>query len=200
MNSKITVGVTGGIGSGKSYICSILENMGYPVFFSDKVSKSLLVEDQAIISKLKELLGNEAYHSDGSVNKPYIASQIFTDDAKLMAMNNIVHPAVREAFAEFVAQQNSPIVFNEAAILFETGAYTQFHKVILVVSPETLRIKRVLERENTSETEIKARMAKQWSDDQKIPLTDYIIRNGEHDMLLPQITEIIADLLPASQV
>ena len=195
MNSKYLVGVTGGIGSGKSFICSILEKMGYPVFYSDKASKHLLATHPNIISNIKELLGEEAYFSDGSVNRAYIANQIFKDQQKLESMNGIMHPAVREAFRDFSEQQNSPIVFNEAAIIFETGSYSQFDKTILVTAPKSLKLERVLERDQTSRASIEERMKNQWTDEQKIPLANYIIHNGESDMILPQIDTILNDIL-----
>ena len=168
--------------------------MGYPVFYSDKVSKLLLSSDISIISKIESLLGTESYFDDGSINKGFIASQIFNDDEKLKGMNAIMHPAVREAFREFVKNQNSKFIFNEAAILFETGAYQQFDKTILITAPKQVKIDRILKRESISENEIEVRMSKQWTDEQKIPLADYIVRNGDDDMLLPQLTEILEDL------
>ena len=168
--------------------------MGYPVFYSDKVSKLLLSSDISIISKIESLLGTESYFDDGSINKGFIASQIFNDDEKLKGMNAIMHPAVREAFRGFVKNQNSKFIFNEAAILFETGAYQQFDKTILITAPKQVKINRILKRESISENEIEVRMSKQWTDEQKIPLADYIVRNGDDDMLLPQLTEILEDL------
>lgn len=195
MKSKITVGVTGGIGSGKSFVCKILENMGYPVFYSDKVSKSLLSSDANIKTKIVALLGEQSYRENGSIDKGYIASQIFNDDIKLKAMNAIMHPAVRKAFKEFAQNQENKIIFNEAAILFETGAYDQFNKTMLITAPKAVKMTRILKREKITEAEIESRMAKQWTDDQKKPLANYIVQNGENDMLLPQLSEILADIL-----
>ena len=169
--------------------------MGYPVFYSDSVSKSLLASNADIISKIKTLLGESAYFENGAINKAFIASQIFSDDSKLKAMNEIMHPAVRTAFHDFVQAKNSPIVFNEAAIFFETGAYKQFNKTILVTASESVKVKRILAREQITEAEIQSRMAKQWTDEKKIPLADYIVKNGENDMLLPQLSEILTDIL-----
>ncbi len=195
MEKRFKVGVTGGIGSGKSYICQILQNMGYPVFFSDQASKQLLANSPDIIAKVTTLLGSEAYHEDGSVNRAFIAAKIFNDGSLLEKVNEIMHPAVRAAFDSWADEQKETIVFNEAAILFETDGYQELDKNILVLAPESVKIKRVLEREETSEQEIKRRMSNQWSDEQKIPLADYIIRNGDEDMLMPQINEIIEDML-----
>lgn len=195
MKPTITVGITGGIGSGKSFICHILEQMGYPVFYADKVAKTLLAENAEIGEAIKNLLGDEAYLPNGVPNKPYIAAAIFNDGDKLKAMNAIVHPAVRKAFSDFAQQQESAMVFNEAAIIFETDSYKQFNKTILVTAPKALKLRRVLKRDQTTEADIEARMAKQWTDEQKMPLANYVIQNGENDMLLPQITDILTDIL-----
>lgn len=192
MKSNYTVGITGGIGSGKSYICKILENMGYPVFYADNVSKALLATAPEIISQIKVALGENAYNSDGTVNKVFIANKIFSDSNQLEKINQIMHPAVRKAFERFVKHQSCELVFNEAAILFETGGYDQFDKTILVTAPKPVKVSRLLLRNNTTIEQIESRMANQWTDDQKIPLADFVINNGESDMLLPQIERIIS--------
>ncbi|MFK8044967.1 MAG: dephospho-CoA kinase [Crocinitomicaceae bacterium] len=194
MKSKLTVGVTGGIGSGKSYICKILENMGYPVFYADQSAKSLLSKNPTLISKIKDLLGEDAYHHNNTINRKYIANQIFGDDSKLAAINNLVHPVVREAFSDFVNVQDSSVVFNEAAIIFETGSYKQFDKTILVTAPLETKVKRILKRDATTIPEIETRMEKQWSDERKISLADYTVNNDSEVMLLPQIIDIISSL------
>jgi len=190
----LTVGVTGGIGSGKSYICKILENMGYPVFYADKCAKSLLISNATLISQIKNILGNQAYDKNNAIDRKYVAAQIFGDDSKLAAINNLVHPAVRKAFSEFVEMQDSPIVFNEAAIIFETGSFNQFDSTVLVVAPNATKVNRILKRESISESEIEARMNKQWSDEKKIPLANYIINNDGESMLLPQLIHIVSSL------
>ncbi|PZE17042.1 dephospho-CoA kinase [Putridiphycobacter roseus] len=192
---KQSVGITGGIGSGKTYVARILESMGYPVFYSDQVSKSLLATSPEIIKAVTKLLGTKAYFEDGTVNKAYVAGKIFSDQDLLLQMNAIMHPAVRNAFQTFFKNQNAPLVFNEAAILFETGAHENLDKTILVVAPEKVRIERVLKRENISIAQVKERIEKQWADEKKLALSDYIIKNGNNDMLLPQINEILQSLL-----
>ena len=194
MKKQIKVGVTGGIGSGKSFICQILQNMGYPIFFSDQTSKHLLAHSPEIIAKVKSLIGQEAYHENGEVNRPFIASKVFSDESLLEKLNHILHPAVRLAFDEWSQEQDSAIVFNEAAILFETDGYLQLDKNILVIAPKQIKIDRILKRESISEQEIEKRMSNQWTDERKIPLADYIINNNEGAMLVPQINEIIEDI------
>lgn len=195
MKSNYAVGITGGIGSGKSYICKILENMGYPVFYADQASKKLLATDSDIIRKVKNVLGEAAYHKDGTVDKAFIANEIFANSDQLAKVNQIMHPAVRKAFKAFAKVQSSKIVFNEAAIIFETGGASQFDKTILVTAPKSVRMSRVLLRDNTTPAQVEGRMNNQWSDEQKISLADFIIYNGENDMLLPQIEEIISAIL-----
>lgn len=168
--------------------------MGYPIFFSDQVSKSILIQNKEVQKQVKLLLGDQAYLSDQEINRKFIANKIFSDDLLLEQMNNIIHPAVRSAFDEWAEKQDSDFVFNEAAILFETEGYLQLDKNILVVAKTETKILRVKERDNISEDEINNRMAKQWNDEQKTGLADYIISNNESDMLLPQIIEILDDL------
>ncbi len=169
--------------------------MGYPIFFSDQVSKKILVTEPEVVTKIKSLLGDQAYFEDGSINKVYIGSKIFSNQLLLKKMNAIMHPAVRLAFEKWALEQNSNIVFNEAAILFETNGYLQFDKTILVTAPKTTRIERVMNRETITVEAIEKRMANQWTDEQKMPLANYIIKNGPNEMLLPQINEIILDFV-----
>jgi len=168
--------------------------MGYPVFFSDQISKQLLAESPEVKIAIQDLLGADSYINN-QVNTTFIAQKVFSDKLLLKQMNAIIHPAVRASFSEWADDQNSNLVFNEAAILFETNGYQQFDKTILVTAPNSIKIKRVLDRDkNMTVDAIEERMKNQWSDDQKIPLADYIIRNDENDMLLPQILEILEDL------
>lgn len=169
--------------------------MGYPVFYSDQVSKSLLASDPKIIHKIKSTLGALAYKKDGSVDKSYIANQIFSNADQLEAVNQIIHPAVRKEFQDFTSSKSSPIIFNESAILFETGGYDQFDKTILVTAPHSVRVKRVLSRDGITAKQVENRIKNQWTDEEKVPLADFIIRNGENDMLLPQIDRIISAIL-----
>jgi dephospho-CoA kinase len=193
MNNYISVGITGGIGSGKSYICQTLEAMGYPVFYSDEQAKDIISNNPEAIAAITEIFGDEAY-LNGKLNKIYLAEKIFGDPSLREKMNAVVHPLVRQHFLVWASKTHSPIVFNEAAILFETGAYKNFDFVILVFSPEDLRLKRVMRRDGVSKEEVKARINAQWPDDKKIPLASFTINNDEKEPLLPQIVEIINQL------
>jgi dephospho-CoA kinase len=194
MNSIITIGITGGIGSGKSYICSILEATGYSVFYSDKVAKNTLATDIEVVTAVKNIFGASAYQEDGSVNRSYLASKIFSDNSLRVILNELIHPKVRAAFKTFASAQSSQLVFNEAAIIFETGGHTQFDKTILVSAPEALKIERLLKRDQSDIFAIKKRMDAQWSDEKKRELADFEIVNDQVLELLPQIMRIIEQL------
>ena len=187
------VGITGGIGAGKSIIGKMLMSLGYPVFYSDKEAKELMTTSVEIQRNLIDLFGQNAYQN-GELNRPFLAQQIFADKSKIQQMNNIVHPAVREHFNNWAKNQNSELVFNEAAILFETGAYKNFDYTILVTADESLRISRVMARDNISEEEVRNRMSKQWSDDKKVELANFVISNNENDLLIPQLNSILEKL------
>ena len=193
-NNKFIVGVTGGIGSGKTYVCRLLNTMGYPVFYSDTVAKQLLVNNPLIINQIKDIFGKKAYLKNGELNRPYLAEQIFNDKSKLQLMNSIVHPAVRNEFQIWVKAQNCCLVFYESAIIFESGSKSHFDKTILVVAPKKIKIKRLLERDQTQKENIEKRMANQWTDEEKKALADYIIYNNDKDPLLPQIHKILKKL------
>lgn len=184
------IGITGGIGSGKSVVGQILEAMHFPVYYSDQQSKILVDTDHVIREELIKLLGKEVY-LDGKLNRPFLTQQLFSNDDLRLKINQIIHPKVREAFTIWVNKQSSNLVFNEAAILFETGAYQSMDYTILVTAPLELRIERVLKRDNIAINEIQERMSKQWSDEEKIPLADFVIVNDEAKPLLKQVEAVI---------
>lgn len=164
--------------------------MGYPVYSSDQRAKELMHEDQTLINSLKELFGEEAY-LNSNLDRPYIATQIFQDNSKRTAMNNLVHPAVRADFKNWVTQQKSPIVFQESALLFETGNYRSFDAVILVSAPEEIRMKRVKERDQLTDEQVQARFNAQMSEAEKMKLTEYVVHNDGNQLLVPQILDLL---------
>lgn len=184
------IGITGGIGSGKSVVGQILEAMHFPVYYSDQQSKILVDTDLIIREELIKLLGTKVY-LDGKLNRPFLTQQLFSNDDLRLKINQIIHPKVREAFTNWVNKQSSNLVFNEAAILFETGAYQLMDYNILVTAPLELKIERVLKRDNIAINEIQERISKQWSDEEKIPLADFVIVNDEVKPLLQQIEAIL---------
>lgn len=193
-NLQLKIGLTGGIGSGKSTVARVLEAMGYPVFYSDNVSKELVNTDVEIRNGLIDLVGEQVYNHD-FLNREYLAQRIFSDDALRIKVNALIHPRVRLAFSEFAVQQASHLIFNEAAILFETGAHTKFDKTLLVVAPLELRIARVMERDKCSRENVLERIGKQWTDDKKKALADFVIVNDDKKGVLSQLESIISLLL-----
>lgn len=189
----IKVGVTGGIGSGKSYVCSIIEHLGFPVFYSDKVAKDLLHSDEVIKSKLIDIFGTSIYQNN-QLDKVQFSQLVFNDPILLNKVNSIIHPRVKELFHTWSLQQNSSILFNEAAILFETYSYKNFDATILVTSPLDLRIQRIIDRDGLSESDVMKRMENQWKDEAKKALATYCIVNDHKTGLLAQIEEIITNL------
>lgn len=167
--------------------------MGYPVFYSDHEARTILSEDNDTKQEVISLFGENAF-TNNVPNRAYIAQQVFQNSEKLEKLNALIHPKVRTKFETWKTLQQSPIVFNEAAILFETGAYKNFTKNILVTAPKDLRIARVLARDNSSVEEIEKRMASQWPENKKIALADFIIENNDKAAVLPQLESILKTL------
>lgn len=184
------IGITGGIGSGKSTIAKIIETLGHPVFYADKEAKNIMEYNSTVKAALKNWLGEEAI-IDNQLNKPYIASKIFNDASLKEKINNLVHPLVREAFQVFASKSKSDLVFMEAAILFETGSFKNMDKNLLVVADEKVRIKRVQRRDNISEEMVKDRIKHQWTDDKKVPLADFVIENNPTILVTPQVLKAL---------
>lgn len=192
--SFLKIGVTGGIGSGKTYICNIIQGLGYPVFFSDIEAKFIMQTDPEVVDNIKKLFGENTY-SYGELNRAHIAERAFQNPSLLAELNNIVHPAVRRKFQEFAENQcDKKLVFNEAAILFETGAYKNFDFNILVSAPKALKIERIMARDSISNEDVMIRMKNQWEDEQKIPLADFIIYNDEKSDSEAQVKRILKEI------
>jgi dephospho-CoA kinase len=188
------IGITGGMGSGKSFVCSIIENLGYPIFYSDKEAKWLMENNASLIAEIKKIVGNNAY-TNNKINKEEIRKYIFDSAEKRKKLNEIVHPAVTQHF-DYWAQQfkSNSLLFNESALLIETGSYKRFDKIILITASQDVKIKRLIQRENVSTEEIRLRMNSQLSDEVKKVHADYIIENNETELLLPKIITIIDQL------
>lgn len=184
------IGITGGIGSGKSTVSKIIETLGFPVFYSDEVAKNILNTDNQLKQKIINLFGDQAYLNN-HLNRPFIASKIFNDKDLKNQLNQIVHPAVRIAFENWSNKQNANLIFNEAAILFETGSYKNFDKNILITADLETRVARVMKRDNCSRDEVLQRINNQWSDEQKIKLADFVIHNNDDSRLIVQVEEIL---------
>ena len=191
------IGLTGGIGSGKSKIALRFLALGIPCYIADDRAKDLMNTSAHLKEAVCKVFGYGSY-LDGVLNRPYIANVVFKDASALAQLNALVHPAVAQDFIEWVAVQEAPYVIKEAAILFENGGSKLCDSVILITAPEALRLKRVLERDNSSVEAIQDRMSKQWSDDRKIPLADYHIENMEWDDTVLKIDEIHQELIQTS--
>lgn len=187
------IGITGGIGSGKSIVAKVLEAMNYPVYYSDDRSKIIVDTDPEIRSELIKLIGTEVYQDD-KLNRPFLAKLLFSDDEIRHKVNKIIHPVVREDFENWMLQQESNLIFNEAAIFFETGGHKTMDFNILVIAPFEIKIHRIMKRDNISREEVLERMSKQWSDEKKIPLADFVLVNDDVTPLLMQIETVIEKL------
>lgn len=170
------IGLTGGIGSGKTTISTMFKDLGVPVYIADVEAKKLMDTSKVIQRKLIELFGSKAYE-DGKLNRDFIASKIFNDNALLKKMNAIIHPRVAKHFEEWVQKQTSKYVIKEVAIIFEHNTQSQYDGIITVIADEEERITRVLKRDNTSRDKIQSIMKHQLSDDEKIKLADFVIVN-----------------------
>ena len=188
------IGLTGGIGSGKSKIMSVFSTYGIPCYESDRRAKWLMQMDAELKSQIKSFFGDQIYEKD-QFNQRKLAKLVFADKGKLEALNSLVHPRVKMDFKSFVSQQDTPYIIKETAILFETGGEKDCDATILVTAPEKLRLQRVLNREKISSMDLKARINNQWSDSRKILLADYIINNIDWDKTLKKIDEIHQKLL-----
>jgi dephospho-CoA kinase len=192
--TALKVGVTGGIGSGKTTVCKLIEKMGFPVFYADVEAKNLMRFNKNIVNGVIRLFGEAAYQGN-ELNRAHLAQIVFNNPSLLNELNKIIHPEVRLAFDNFALKnEHRKLVFNEAAILFETGAYKNFDATILVTASSENRILRVGDRDQMPREKILERMDNQWSDEKKIPLASYVILN-DHEALQPQIETILNDLL-----
>jgi dephospho-CoA kinase len=188
----LKVGITGGIGSGKTTICRIFETLGIPVFYADTVAKEIMVNDAILIQGVKDVFGKESYLPGDILNNKHIAGIVFNDAGELAKLNALVHPAVFRAFDSWVIQlpEKVPYVLKEAALLFESGSYKMCDKNILVTSPLELKLDRVMRRDGVTADQVKARMDKQFTDEKKIQMADYLINNNETDSLINQVMDL----------
>jgi dephospho-CoA kinase len=195
----MNIGITGGIGSGKTTICKVIEALGYPVYYADLEAKRIINENIGIQYELKELFGNEAF-LDRTLNRTFIANIVFNNEHKLNELNEIIHPAVRRDFYDWSKKQNNTLIFQESALLFETNASSFFDASILVLAPIEERINRTIVRDNCTREEVKARIRTQWTDERKADLSTFQISNGNQDMVLEQILICLTKLNTYSPV
>jgi dephospho-CoA kinase len=190
-DAPFVIGITGGIGSGKSIVCKLFSCLGISIYDADTRAKWLTNHDTTIRNKVIDLLGPEAYNSDGEYNRPYVASVVFHNESLLKELNAIIHPVVlRDTDAWMAARINDAYVIKEAAIMNAAGDKNNLDCVVVVQAPVELRIKRILERDQRSESEIRAIIERQVSDEKREAIADFIILNDENSALIPQVLSL----------
>jgi len=197
LSSKpILVGVTGGIGSGKSMVCKIFNTLGIPIYDADSQAKKLMLHDDVLKQQIVHELGKESYLENGSINRDFLAETVFSNSEKLDRLNQLVHPAVAKDFEAWVNEQETRYVIKEAALLIETGSYKHLDKLINVSAPVELRIERVIKRDAfRTHDEIRKIINNQLLEEARNEKADYVIKNDESELLVTQVTEIHKSLL-----
>ncbi|MDH5035410.1 MULTISPECIES: dephospho-CoA kinase [Chryseobacterium] len=183
------IGLTGGIGSGKTTVARFIEEFGFPVYYSDDRAKAIVNESEDLKTKIKELLGEESYDENGLYDRKFVADQVFNNRDLLQQLNEIIHPAVRIDFENWVKKQSKYLVFKETALLFELKLNRQCYKSLLVTAEDNIRIKRVMDRDNKTYREVEAVMEKQMPERDKIKMADCIIYNNTNLEELKEQTE-----------
>lgn len=195
----MVIGLTGGIGSGKTTVANFFKEEGIPVYIADEAGKRLMLTSEEIKNSIKNIFGEESYVGEAP-NRKYIASRVFNNQKNLEDLNKIIHPAVAADFSEWLKQQNAPYVIYEAAILFETGAYKKCDFNILVSAPRDEKIKRLKIRDSSNEEEIEARMANQWDDEKKRKFANFEIINTDLALTKSRVAELHTILLKSSKI
>ena len=185
----LKIGITGGIGSGKTTVAEVFKQLGIPVYSSDDRAKALMLTNESLRASVIALFGEKSY-VDGALNRAYIASKVFSNKEELNKLNALVHPVLKKDFEAWTAAQKSAYAIKEAAILFESGANKGLDKVILVEAPKKLKISRVVQRDGIEHEAVLARIDKQWTDEQKRERSDYVIVNDEKSSVLEQVIKL----------
>lgn len=193
------VGVTGGIGSGKSVVCRIFELLGVPVYDADARAKYLMTDDDELKTNIERAFGEEAYLSEGALNRIFLANNVFANPDKLRQLNNLVHPVVGRDFQQLSDSQTAKYIIKEAALLVETGSYKALDKLIVVTAPEKVRISRVLMRdEHRSLQQIRSIIQNQYPESEKTKCANYLVNNDESHLIFPQIFKIHTKIIDLS--
>jgi len=185
----LKIGLTGGIGSGKSTVAKIFEMLGVPVYYADDAAKKLMQENDELRTVLKQVFGEETY-TNGQLNTAHLSAQVFGNEERLKELNSIVHPIVIAAGHNWMQQQTAPYAIKEAALFFESGSQAGLHYIIGVFAPQALRVHRTMQRQGISRQQVLARMDKQLDDNIKMKLCDFVIVNDEQQLLLPQVLQL----------
>lgn len=195
----LKIGITGGIGSGKSTVAKIFELLGIPVYYADAAAKDIMNRDPELKAQVQQHFGADMYDGSGQLDRKRLGSIVFNDQEKLELLNSLVHPATIRDSEQWALQQKSPYVLKEAALLFESAAFHYLDKVIGVSAPQSLRILRVMQRDKVTRNDVLARMHKQIDDTIKMRLCDYVIYNDEQQMVIPQVLRVHEQLLAIAQ-
>jgi dephospho-CoA kinase len=195
------VGITGGIGSGKTTACKVFEVLGIPVFYADTVAKEIMCKDALLVEGIKSAFGKESYFDDGKLNNKHIAGIVFNSEEALAQLNALVHPAVFRAFDAWEATipTSTPYTLKEAALLFESGSYKMCDTNILVTAPYDIKMKRVMLRDSVTEEQVKARMDKQLSDAEKSKMASHFIINDEQQSIIEQVLALHQEFLKSAE-
>ena len=186
----LKIGITGGIGSGKTTVCQIFEMLNIPIYYADYQAKWLMQNDPELKNNITEIFGEKAYQRDGKLNRAFIAKLVFADKKLLKALNELVHPVVFLDSERWFSEQSNKYAIKEAALFYETGSYAQMDKMIVVTANQEERIKRVMLRDGVDKEAVKARMDKQLPEVEKIAKADFVIYNDGKDLLIPKVFEI----------
>ncbi|MFN8283881.1 MAG: dephospho-CoA kinase [Chitinophagales bacterium] len=191
----LKIGITGGIGSGKTTVCKIFETLGIPIYYADVRAKEIMISESDVIHQIKQLFGDEAYNEDGNLNRKFIAEKAFNDKDLLQQLNAIVHPAVfQDTLNWFQTHHDKAYTLYEAAIMFESGSYKLMDKMITVFAPVEDRIARTIQRDNISRKEVLERIDKQLDEEEKIKRADFVIYNDHTTSLIEQVMKIHQEL------
>jgi dephospho-CoA kinase len=193
--SMKVIGLTGGIGSGKSTIARVMETLGFPAFDADREALALYEEDETLLNEVKVRFGDAVLQPNGRLNRQALAAIVFNDEEALRRLNALVHPRVAQRFAQWKEKQTAQIVVREAAILFESGSDKDCDAVIVVTAPKALRIARVQKRNSISEAEVRARMNRQWPEEELVKRADAVIVNDDHHLVVPQLMRVIEGIV-----
>lgn len=191
----IKVGISGGIGSGKTTVCNIFESMGIPVYYADQRAKKIMTSSKKVKNEITNLLGKDAYFKNGRLNRKYIAAKVFNNKNLLGKLNAIVHPAVANESEKWFESLNTKYAIKEAALLIESGSYKYLDYIIIVTAPEKIRIERVMMRDGIDKSQVKVRINNQMSEKEKIKYADFIIDNDGRKSILRQIQRIHKKLI-----
>ena len=194
----LKIGITGGIGSGKTTVAKVFEVLGIPVYYADDAAKKLMNTDEKLKEKIQLQFGNDVY-KDGRLDRKYLSEIVFKNPEKLQLLNALVHPATLKDAERWMQNQSTAYSLKEAALIFESGAQEQLNYVIGVTAPDPLRIQRTIHRDNITREEVILRMDRQMDETIKIKLCDFVIKNDEQEMLLPQVLELHKKLLALSE-